>query len=143
MTWVALVERGGNCSFVAKVRNMQESGAAAVIVGDNQRNGLITMYARGKDPIFLLSVCNAASFFYCISCVYASCLSLCVSIPPVSLELDGNTNSERVCVWERKKSQGRIGISSYPSCGRVDSFSLFFRLSTLFLFCSVYVSVRF
>ena len=27
---------------------MQQSGAQAVIVGDNQKNGLVTMYARGK-----------------------------------------------------------------------------------------------
>ncbi|KAF9584886.1 E3 ubiquitin-protein ligase rnf13 [Lunasporangiospora selenospora] len=46
LAWVALVERGGDCSFVDKVRNMQASGASAVIVGDNQRSGLITMYAR-------------------------------------------------------------------------------------------------
>jgi len=45
-SWVALVERGGDCSFVDKVRNMQASGAKAVIVGDNQKSGLITMYAR-------------------------------------------------------------------------------------------------
>ncbi|KAF8978656.1 hypothetical protein BGZ46_006248 [Entomortierella lignicola] len=45
-SWVALVERGGDCSFVDKVRNMQASGANAVVVGDNQYNGLITMYAR-------------------------------------------------------------------------------------------------
>ncbi|KAG0314048.1 hypothetical protein BGZ99_008394 [Dissophora globulifera] len=45
-SWVALVERGGRCSFIDKVRNMQASGAKAVIVGDNQKNGLITMYAR-------------------------------------------------------------------------------------------------
>ncbi|KAF9585224.1 hypothetical protein BGW38_003338 [Lunasporangiospora selenospora] len=44
--WVALVERGGKCSFVEKVRNMQASGASAVIVGDNQKGPLITMYAR-------------------------------------------------------------------------------------------------
>ncbi|KAI8362358.1 hypothetical protein B0O80DRAFT_435690 [Mortierella sp. GBAus27b] len=43
--WAALVERGGDCSFVDKVRNMQASGATAVIVGDNQRSGLITMFA--------------------------------------------------------------------------------------------------
>ncbi|GJJ73400.1 hypothetical protein EMPS_05758 [Entomortierella parvispora] len=48
LDWVALVERGGDCSFVDKVRNMQASGAKAVIVGDNQRSGLITMYA-GED----------------------------------------------------------------------------------------------
>ncbi|KAI1314399.1 hypothetical protein EDD11_002225 [Mortierella claussenii] len=46
VSWVALVERGGRCSFVDKVRNMQASGAKAVIVGDNQKDGLITMYAR-------------------------------------------------------------------------------------------------
>ncbi|KAF9970280.1 hypothetical protein BGZ73_007031 [Actinomortierella ambigua] len=45
-SWAALVERGGDCSFVEKVRNMQASGAGAVIVGDNQRGGLVTMYAR-------------------------------------------------------------------------------------------------
>ncbi|KAF9385008.1 hypothetical protein BGX21_001167, partial [Mortierella sp. AD011] len=45
-SWAALVERGGDCSFVEKVRHMQASGAKAVIVGDNQNNGLITMYAR-------------------------------------------------------------------------------------------------
>ncbi|GJJ71214.1 hypothetical protein EMPS_03564 [Entomortierella parvispora] len=44
--WVALVERGGECTFAQKVRNMQQSGAQAVIVGDNQKNGLVTMYAR-------------------------------------------------------------------------------------------------
>ncbi|KAG0041833.1 hypothetical protein BGZ83_001246 [Gryganskiella cystojenkinii] len=45
--WVALVERGGECTFAQKVRHMQQSGAQAVIVGDNQRNGgLVTMYAR-------------------------------------------------------------------------------------------------
>lgn len=46
--WVALVERGGRCSFIDKVRNMQASGASAVIVGDNKKGGLVTMYARGK-----------------------------------------------------------------------------------------------
>ncbi|KAI9136443.1 hypothetical protein BKA69DRAFT_1033596, partial [Paraphysoderma sedebokerense] len=44
--WIALVERG-ECSFVDKVRAMMQSGAAAVIVGDNERNSLITMYATG------------------------------------------------------------------------------------------------
>ncbi|CAG8638417.1 27911_t:CDS:2, partial [Gigaspora margarita] len=41
---IALVERG-QCSFIDKVRNMQASGAIAVVVGDNEHNGLITMYA--------------------------------------------------------------------------------------------------
>jgi E3 ubiquitin-protein ligase RNF13 len=48
-SWAALVERGGDCSFVDKVRNMQASGARAVVVGDNKRSGLITMYARGNE----------------------------------------------------------------------------------------------
>jgi len=39
-----LVERG-NCSFADKVRIMMLSGASAVLVGDNQRNSLITMYS--------------------------------------------------------------------------------------------------
>ncbi|CAI2166659.1 17406_t:CDS:2 [Funneliformis geosporum] len=43
---IVLVERG-QCSFIEKVRNMQASGAIAVVVGDNERNGLITMYATG------------------------------------------------------------------------------------------------
>ncbi|KAI3633273.1 hypothetical protein MIR68_008811 [Amoeboaphelidium protococcarum] len=45
--WIALVERG-QCSFVDKVRAMQQSGASAVVVGDNeQRNGLIVMFGSG------------------------------------------------------------------------------------------------
>lgn len=44
--WIALVERG-QCSFIDKVRNMQSSGAIAVVVGDSEHNGLITMYATG------------------------------------------------------------------------------------------------
>lgn len=32
--WVALVERGGGCSFAAKVRVCQDLGAKAVVVGD-------------------------------------------------------------------------------------------------------------
>ncbi|KAF9390202.1 hypothetical protein CPB97_009769 [Podila verticillata] len=64
MTWVALVERGGNCSFVAKVRNMQASGAAAVIVGDNQRNSLITMYAREDTSDVLIPSVFIAQHHY-------------------------------------------------------------------------------
>jgi len=47
--YIALVERGGNCSFSDKVRNMQNSGAKAVIVGNNHGGDirLITMYASG------------------------------------------------------------------------------------------------
>ncbi|CAG8446535.1 11147_t:CDS:10 [Ambispora gerdemannii] len=44
---IVLVERG-HCSFIEKVRNMQSSGALAVVVGDPERNGLITMYATGN-----------------------------------------------------------------------------------------------
>ncbi|CAG8553797.1 4730_t:CDS:2 [Ambispora leptoticha] len=44
---IVLVERG-HCSFIDKVRNMQRSGAVAVVVGDPEHNGLITMYATGN-----------------------------------------------------------------------------------------------
>ncbi|KAI8098035.1 uncharacterized protein B0P05DRAFT_523063 [Gilbertella persicaria] len=44
--WIALVERG-QCSFIQKVKAMQESGAIAVIVGDRNFNGWVTMYAPG------------------------------------------------------------------------------------------------
>ncbi|KAG9070097.1 hypothetical protein KI688_009428 [Linnemannia hyalina] len=45
LPWVALVERGGDCSFVDKVRHMEASGASAVIVGDNVKGGLLVMYS--------------------------------------------------------------------------------------------------
>lgn len=46
--YIALVERGGGCSFSDKVRNMQKSGAKAVIVGNNHGDPhLVTMYASG------------------------------------------------------------------------------------------------
>ncbi|KAJ3359036.1 hypothetical protein GGF32_009647 [Allomyces javanicus] len=46
--WIAVVERG-TCAFIDKVRAMQRSGAAGVIVGDNEPDGvgLLTMYAGG------------------------------------------------------------------------------------------------
>ncbi|KAI9255529.1 hypothetical protein BY458DRAFT_519884 [Sporodiniella umbellata] len=46
MDWIALVQRG-QCSFVTKVRKMQESGAIAVIVGDMERSEKVTMFAFG------------------------------------------------------------------------------------------------
>lgn len=64
--WIALIERGGKCSFVSKVRVAQALGAKAVVVGDAAREGyddgrgtpeeqnnpglsgkLVTMYAPG------------------------------------------------------------------------------------------------
>ncbi|KAI9319396.1 hypothetical protein BX666DRAFT_1469301 [Dichotomocladium elegans] len=44
--WIALLRRGG-CSFAAKVRNMQRSGAVAVAIGDSDSSGWVTMYAPG------------------------------------------------------------------------------------------------
>ncbi|KAG0238537.1 hypothetical protein BGW42_004299 [Actinomortierella wolfii] len=63
-SWVALVERGGDCSFVDKVRNMQASGAGAVIVGDNQRGGLVTMYARDDTSDVLIPSVFIAQHHY-------------------------------------------------------------------------------
>lgn len=45
--WIALVERG-QCSFLQKVKTMQDSGAIAVVVGDRHFNGWVTMYAPGR-----------------------------------------------------------------------------------------------
>ncbi|KAJ2743877.1 hypothetical protein GGI20_003418 [Coemansia sp. BCRC 34301] len=45
-SWIMLVERG-NCGFAEKVRNMQASGAVAVVVGDPWYDLPITMYASG------------------------------------------------------------------------------------------------
>ncbi|KAG2226370.1 hypothetical protein INT45_000538 [Circinella minor] len=54
--WVALVRRGG-CSFVSKVRNMQNSGAIAVAIGDPDQTGWVTMYAPGDtSDIYIPSV---------------------------------------------------------------------------------------
>ncbi|KAL7753813.1 hypothetical protein RI367_000745 [Sorochytrium milnesiophthora] len=44
--WMALVERG-DCTFIDKVRNMQVLGASAVIVGDYEPGGLVTMFGSG------------------------------------------------------------------------------------------------
>ena len=49
--WIALVERG-QCSFLQKVKAMQDSGAIAVIVGDRNFNGWVTMYAPGKNTVY-------------------------------------------------------------------------------------------
>ncbi|ORX48878.1 hypothetical protein DM01DRAFT_1385423 [Hesseltinella vesiculosa] len=42
--WIALVHRGG-CSFVTKVRTMQQSGAVGVVIGDMDQQHWVTMYA--------------------------------------------------------------------------------------------------
>ncbi|KAI9483423.1 MAG: hypothetical protein EXX96DRAFT_558157 [Benjaminiella poitrasii] len=51
--WIALVRRGG-CSFITKVRNMQQSGAIAVIVGDPTHPTWITMYAPGDTSDIII-----------------------------------------------------------------------------------------
>jgi E3 ubiquitin-protein ligase RNF13 len=45
--WIALVERG-NCTFIDKVRFMQQSNAKAVIVGDRYSSSWVSMYTSGK-----------------------------------------------------------------------------------------------
>ncbi|CAO3651493.1 unnamed protein product [Cunninghamella blakesleeana] len=44
--WIALVKRGG-CSFITKVRTMQQSGAIGVIIGDTDQQQWVTMFAPG------------------------------------------------------------------------------------------------
>ncbi|KAI8051815.1 hypothetical protein BDF21DRAFT_432180 [Thamnidium elegans] len=51
--WIALVSRGG-CSFVTKVRYMQMSGAIAVVIGDPNNPGWITMYSPGDTSDILI-----------------------------------------------------------------------------------------
>ncbi|KAI9361031.1 hypothetical protein BD770DRAFT_383995 [Pilaira anomala] len=54
--WIALVSRG-KCSFITKVRYMQQSGAIAVVVGDPINPGWITMYSPGDtSDIYIPSV---------------------------------------------------------------------------------------
>lgn len=68
--WIALIERGGRCSFVAKVRVAQALGAKAVVVGDapspeHEHDGpldndpglsgrLVTMFAPGDTSDVLI-----------------------------------------------------------------------------------------
>ncbi|KAI8379127.1 uncharacterized protein BYT42DRAFT_567645 [Radiomyces spectabilis] len=51
--WIALVRRG-QCSFITKVRNMQKSGAIAVVVGDPDHSSWVTMYAPGDTTDVLI-----------------------------------------------------------------------------------------
>ncbi|KAI7908125.1 uncharacterized protein BX663DRAFT_493057 [Cokeromyces recurvatus] len=51
--WIALLSRGG-CSFITKVRNMQQSGAIAVIVGDPIHSNWITMYSPGDSSDIMI-----------------------------------------------------------------------------------------
>ncbi|KAJ3335575.1 hypothetical protein HDU93_004970 [Gonapodya sp. JEL0774] len=62
--FIALVERG-ECPFVDKVRAMQQSGAIAVIVGDNAPGGnLVTMYAPGDNSDILIPSVFVAQWEY-------------------------------------------------------------------------------
>ncbi|KAF9206724.1 hypothetical protein BGZ49_001935 [Haplosporangium sp. Z 27] len=66
LSWVALVERGGTCTFADKVRNMQASGAKAVIVGDNQKSGLLTMPVLDVIIFIILSPAFVVLFLFFI-----------------------------------------------------------------------------
>lgn len=41
--WIALIERG-NCSFIDKVRSMQQSGAIAVVVGGTKHVMIVLLF---------------------------------------------------------------------------------------------------
>jgi len=71
--FIALVERGGGCSFTEKIRNMQKSGASGVIVGNsNSEYRLITMYPNGDySDIRIPSVFILQSDMYDINEEYA------------------------------------------------------------------------
>jgi hypothetical protein len=94
--WIALVERG-QCTFIEKVRNMQASGAIAVVVGDNEKNGLITMYATGE----LSNMICIYLFFICLFCFYYKCYfylhwSFFIIFFPVSFFLLGETSDVKI-----------------------------------------------
>ncbi|KAI8099157.1 uncharacterized protein BX664DRAFT_272245 [Halteromyces radiatus] len=66
--WIALLRRGG-CSFITKVRTMQQSGAIAVVIGDHQQQQWVTMYAPGDTsdihiPSFFLAQHEYRSILY-------------------------------------------------------------------------------
>ena len=50
---VALIERGGGCSFAIKVNNADDAGAIAVVIFNDSGDTLVTM---GGDPTFIPSV---------------------------------------------------------------------------------------
>ncbi|KAI8877316.1 hypothetical protein K501DRAFT_198460 [Backusella circina FSU 941] len=45
--WIVFVERG-NCTFIDKVRFIQQNNAKAVNVGDRHNSGWIAMYTSGR-----------------------------------------------------------------------------------------------
>ncbi|KAI9256670.1 hypothetical protein BDA99DRAFT_517039, partial [Phascolomyces articulosus] len=99
--WIALVRRGG-CSFITKIRSMQQSGAIAVVVGDPEHPGRwITMYAPGDtSDVLIPSVFLAQE-------EYLTILSLTrtSSEPlPIRLQLDDFIS------WYEKKKEGKIEL---------------------------------
>ncbi|KAI9293317.1 hypothetical protein K502DRAFT_338103 [Neoconidiobolus thromboides FSU 785] len=72
---IALIKRG-NCSFIEKVRYMQNSGFQGVVVGNNERSGLVTMYADGdNDDVAIPSV-------FITQKEYKTLHDLCVGLGP-------------------------------------------------------------
>ena len=55
LPWIALVQRGG-CDFAKKVLMMQESGASAVVVGDNRKGRKIQMSGNEHEGLKIPSV---------------------------------------------------------------------------------------
>ncbi|KAI9304813.1 hypothetical protein BJ944DRAFT_202113 [Cunninghamella echinulata] len=57
--WIALVKRGG-CSFVTKVRTMQESGAIGVVIGDNvdQQQWITILFLAQHEYKAILALSN-------------------------------------------------------------------------------------
>ncbi|KAI0244622.1 hypothetical protein L0F63_005732, partial [Massospora cicadina] len=80
-SWIAFIMRG-NCSFIQKVRNMQKSGFKAVVVGNEDSSGLVTMYAEGDtSDIIIPSVFIAHEDYLKIYNIYLS------SEPDLEIEL--------------------------------------------------------
>ena len=66
LNWIALVQRG-ECSFADKVRAMQASGAASVIVGDNKPNNtMIRMFSKGDTSDIRIPSAFVAGWEYTV-----------------------------------------------------------------------------
>lgn len=80
------MKRGG-CSFITKVRYMQKSGAVAVVVGDPEHPGWITMYAPGKLLWALCFLLNLATKLFSHLCYKYIGDTSDVTIPSVFLAM--------------------------------------------------------
>ena len=59
--WIALVQRGGNCSFYDKIRHATQAGASAVIIGNVRVSEVVIMHDTRPVQIPAVSVSRAVA----------------------------------------------------------------------------------